>query len=326
MDGNMFQDATNILIGLALLVELVLLFAAFVRQRGRRTITLAALLVASMATTALLIVPDEFAFPAQFSLDSLFWAAAILLSVIYGVLALQDLGWNRPIPIWLVLGFLWLGGYLAAHVVTAIPLPGWTDWRESVPLLSVALVLAGLVIFYLWLGILLLLRFSRATIPEVANRSVYWLVGASLLFLAIFLFTSGAGGLQLAGIAVLLVFSVSTTLSMLRQHLPDLRSLLFNGARSLALMAVTWVLMFAGLYFATRYDLVDMLNLRNPSLLIVVIAAAALLLAAFIVPARIVIDMLFRAIIARNQPSLPDAISLYSHYVARAATLDEVVS
>lgn len=322
----MLQDATNILIGLALLVELVLLLAAFVRRRGRRTVTLAVLLVVVMAATALRLIPGDFSFPAQFSHETLFWVAAILLTVLYGLLVLQDLGWKRPLPIWLLLGVVWLAAYLAVNFINGVPLQGWIAWRDSLPLLGAGVILLGVVIFYLWLGVLLLLRFSRAAVPEVANRSVYWLIGASLLFLAIFLLTAGADGLQLAGIAVLLIFAVLVTLSIMRQHLPDLRSLLFNGTRSLALLAVTWALMFAGLYFASRYDLVEMLNLSSPSLLIVEIAAAALLLAAFIIPARMIIDLLFRVIMARSQPSLPEAISLYSHYVARAATLDEVVS
>ncbi len=322
----MILDAPNILIALALLVELALLLAALVRRRGQRTVTLAALLVVAMATTALPLLPGDSLFLAQRSSASLFWAAAILLTILYGLLALQDLGWKQPVRIWLALGVIWFGSYLATLFIAGVPLAGWTSWRDGVSILGVVVVLAGIVLFYFGLGILLLLRFSRTSIPEIANRSVYWLIGASLFFLASFLFTSGTAGLQLVGIAVLLISVLLTTLSILRQHLPDLRSLVFIGARSLALMAVTWVLMFAGLYYVTRNDLPEMLDLSSPSLLIVAIAGVALLLAALIVPARIVIDMLFRAIMARNQPSLPDAISLYSQHVARAATLDEVVS
>ncbi len=321
----MILDAYNILIAAVLLVEFGMLLLV-IRQRGASAAALGLLLLSLMATTAALWLPAEWQLADTLPRAVLFWAGGIVLTLFYGSLVLQDIVWGRVQRLWLGLGIVWLAAYLVAALLSPVPVTGWVNWPEALPTLPAVVVVVGLLGFNLWLSLLIFVRFFRASMPEIANRAVYWLAGAALLFLTVFLLTSASAVWMLLAAGLGAIVGLLATLSRLWQHLPDLRTLLFDGARSLALIAVTWVLLFAGLYFANRYDFSRAFNLPNPALSILVIGAIALMGAAIIITARGIINWLFQRILARTTLDLPEAIALYSQQVARAATLDEVVA
>ncbi len=284
---------------------------------------LTTVLLVTLATALVGLVPS-LAFVAPLTASFFVWSALMTATVCFGGLVLRDIGRHKPLRFfprqYALLSAAWLTIYVVASLSQMLPITGWVGWSQSSVTVAAVLALVGVGVY----GVILLgvtfYSFYKSAMPEVANRAAFWAVMTAIFMIAVVLTASGSDAVTEAGILLLFLATAGMVYACYHYRLLDVRTSILMAVRVLLIVLVTWSFVFSGVYLVNR-------ALLPPGLATtLVLAALALLIATLFIPVRQLIDSLFTQIALRSRPNLAAATAEYSQNVARAASLEEVVT
>lgn len=278
----------------------------------------------TIVSLGVLLIPDEFQVGTFFTKQSGVALAGLLTISFYGWLIIHDTTVRKPIA---RLFSGWWGVALTSTVAFAVsllwlssPFLGWREWQNSTPPLATWVAFLGLIS----MGILLIgvcaYTFYRAPMPEVANRSAYWLLTASGLLTSVILMTSGATTLVFMGIIGQISVIIATLFALYRHRIVDIRITFINNLPTIAFTAFVATLLFGTFYIVNRNEVS-----RNEAGLFG-LALLAGFLATFFVPIYALIRLILANFIKTSVPNVAEATAEYSRQVALAPSLSEVIN
>ena len=118
--------------------------------------------------------------------------------------------------------------------------------------------------------------FYVAPMPEVANRSAFWIVSIGIMLIAVGLLASGSTPLMLSATVILLAGLIVATYGIRNYRLVDIRDTIVATARTLAIVAMSWAFIFATIYFLARFDLLTQFDIRTDARTTIIMAGLAL--------------------------------------------------
>lgn len=312
---------------------LILVVALFHRSNQSGRLWFAITLIPVIAVTALQILSQDWRVTDVISRDFLIWVALIAMAISYGGLVIHDVVRDESLAkiriSWLGIGAIWLIGFIVGGLLASPLFTGWTNWTDAFPVIAGGAGIGGAIIYTLFIIGVPFYFFYIAPMPEVANRAAFWIMTTVLLLVSVSLIASGHIVFMIAGTLFMYTALVVTTYGVRHYRLIDVRDAIFKLAKVSSLVLISWLLIFATLYFLTlsRVSSAFVVEDGDASVLTLVLAGIALLTAIIIVPVRRLIDFVFaRVMMMNNRPSIATATAQYSQLVARAATLEEVVN
>lgn len=317
---------------LFIVAESFLLLYAIVRREKYHTSSLwfAATVVPILIATILQLFPEDWVLTAQFSRDFLIWLALLSIGIIFAGMVFHDIARGNFLTrlriVWIVVSVIWLAVFIIAVLTTETPFAGWASWTNNDPTLAGIIASVGAGVYGLFILGVCFYYFYVAPMPEVANRSAFWIVTTGLFMASVVLISSRTQALMLSGTLVMYA-GLSVAIYGIRHYrLADIRDTILLLARTASIIVISWTLIFATLYFFARFKLFAAFEIPQDERAVITIAGVALAVAAALIPARQIIEYIFKQIMLRTRPNLASATAYYSQRVARAATLEEVVS
>lgn len=322
---------TTTVYGLLIVAELVILALALVnRNKQSGKIWFAITLVPAIAVTGLQMLAGDWLIANRVSRDFLIWTVLISMALVYGGLVIHDIVRSRMLNsvrrTWLLLGGIWLIAFIIVTLLSEPLFSGWASWNETLPVIPATVGAIGALVYTLFILGVAFYFFYIAPMPEVANRSAFWIVTTGLLLVSVALIASGTLILMLVGTIVMYVSLVITTYGVRHYRLVDIRESVLTVARTSSVIVMAWSLIFATLYFLTLSRISEEIFEADSGAGTLTLAAIALLITVIIIPARHVIRFIFARIMMQSRTNLANATAQYNQRVARAATLEEVVN
>jgi len=217
--------------------------------------------------------------------------------------------------IWIVGVVVWLVAYVMSAIVTSNMTT--TPEAESIPsiigLVGVGLTGSSLIAILLW-------NYYHVTLPELANRSAYWIfitlfISAGVAFIASGLPTLAVPSLTFLFLGLLgLLYGYATT------QILDVRYGLILSVRNLALLTLFTTAILAPIY------IIDRLNLTSSIAGVLTSIALATIIGAVSLPIAQLIRNIFDNLTHTSETNFSRAISTYSREVSLSTNLEEVVS
>jgi signal transduction histidine kinase len=330
----MVLSPLNILIIAFLLVEAGLLAYNLLRRRTdtERLTWLSAAIITALFVTGLQLLPPDWQFSETLNRSFVIWLALELNLIAFAGMIVRDIARDDNAPrfrrLWLGISVLWLIAFAGAALLLQEPFAGWTDWIDGGSSVIALVGLGGAALLGTHMLTVTFYYFYVAPMPEVANRSAFWLASSAVMLVAVVLLSSSSNPLMLPGNVILITALLIATYGIRHYRLIDIRTALLGLARTIAITGMTWMLTFAALYLVDRANFFTELSI--PSIPdgtsgTLIIASIALTIAVLIVPVRQVIEMFFRELNPRSRTNVAGATAQYSQRVARAASLEEVV-
>jgi signal transduction histidine kinase len=313
-----------------IVAEIVLLGIAILRRHSYHTGTLwlASTIVPIIVATTLQLLPADWLLRERFTRDYVVWVVLIGIAMMFGGMVIHDISRDEMLPrmrrVWLSLAVLWAATFIITGIAFEPLFTGWANWQTSLPLIPALIGTVGGIVYGLFLLGLSFYFFYVAPMPEVANRAAFWIVTTGLFLASVALIASGSPLLMMTGTVLLYTGLVVATYGIRHYRLVDIRETIVALARTASVIAISWSLIFAVLYFLNASQLSIILPKDSTGILIV--AGIAALVAVSLVPARQIIDFFFKLIMMQTRPNLAAATASYSQRVARASTLEEVVN
>ncbi len=218
-------------VAIALIIAYGVLLARLLReraQRGEMNPWLFVLAVASLVSLIPYIVStllsEAISLPDNLTLPALTIYLMAFAMLIFSRLSLNFLRDHIP-PLLTLLAVLWFGALLYAGFTATDPTPGAPGWHSSILEGSLPGLLAGCG----WVGlfiahmVLSVRAYSKAHLPELANRMLFWVVIVPLFFLSIALGTSGVQPWAMIGWVVQFLSVVGATYGIVLHRLFDVR-------------------------------------------------------------------------------------------------------
>ena len=303
------------LAGTALLASLMAhaLLIIYLHAQNERThavrwsLMLAAL--CSLLTSAVHLVPAIRTYP-----PVLFQAALIIA---FGALVIRDV--NQRLPnAWLIGGGVWLAAVTAGILVDSphgIGTENWLALSASTPSLLPALLLGGMLILSLVLIGTVFYAFYRASLPEVANRALFWVIDTAGLLISVVLVISGTEILLLLGQLIALISLLGATYALVSYRVVDIRSQMNTALRAFVFVTITTIVIFVTLSAA------DSLEERTP----LILAALAILAAVIHTPLRQLAEALVDLILHGSLVSPTEITRRYNRGISGALELPALV-
>lgn len=315
---------------LAISVVVVALLLVRKRHTDPRMPWVAGIIACMLLFCASLLLPASWSPTESLRRDLLTWAALQgLLAFFIQTLLVDTLRGDQQNQQRRIAAGLSVGGialFLLAGLATQPAFVGWSSWAQTTPLVPAAI---GTLLFAI-LGVYAMgvafYTFSRAVMPEVANRSAFWAVTGGVLLIAVTLALSMWTPLLFVGSTFLFGTLLLVGTLIVRYRLLDVRTLLLILLRTLAVVAFSWSVLFATLYFLERFEFFAQLELPNDALTTLAVAGVALVVAVFTLPTRTIIDFLFQQLLRNQTPGLAHTSADFSQRIARAANIEQVVS
>lgn len=280
--------------------------------------------------TAVQLLPSTWAMGDQVNRSVIVWLALSACLASYGALVLIDNVESEKLGQRLRLGAgiagAWFGIFLLTALFVQPPFTGWIHWLNEFPLVTALVGIIGALALAAYILGISFRYFYLAPMPEVANRYAFWIVTTILVVVGLALVASAESLLMLLGTLLVLAAFGLVLYGLGHHRIIDMRDSLLIFARLLAVVVSSWTLIFGTLYFLNRFRFFDTLNLPNEDMLTLAIAALALALAVLIVPSHQISNFVFQRLMKRKRPKLSLAAAEYSQRVARAASLEEVVT
>ncbi|MAS33022.1 MAG: hypothetical protein CL610_03380 [Anaerolineaceae bacterium] len=274
----------------------------------------------SLLASVIWLLPETVSLPGAFSRGFLSTFALGWMFVTYGRYALRD-ALNQRGRLWL-LSILWPVGMLVAVFVTEpafvrVGEPGWLLTVFSGLDLPGLVALAGLAASAILLLILLFYTFYSASLPEIANRALYWVLTTATLTVGVLLYISGVDVLQPLGPLVVLLALTGAAYAHASHRVFDIRGGLVAALRTLVLVVVTAAIILFTLLIA------DNLRIESGNDYVLALLLLALLAAAFLVITRQFLVLLVRLFWPGDSPTR--ATRQYSQQVSKAVELSELI-
>lgn len=259
------------LVGTAILASLMAhaLLLIYLHAQNERThsvrLSLMLAVLCSMLTSAAHLVPALRTYP------PVLLQAALLIS--YGALVIGDVNQRLPNG-WLIGGGVWLALVTVGAVFDSphgIGAENWLAVSASAPSLLTALLLGGMLIAALVLLGSVFYAYYRASLSEVANRALFWLIATAVLLISIILIISATEILLLLGQLVALISLLGAAYALVSYRVVDIRSQLNTALRIFVFVVVTAIVIYATLSAA------DSLGAHTPLAYIVLALVAAII-------------------------------------------------
>ena len=321
----------NSLVLLYILLTAAILYLAWRNRReamrARWLIGLGGAVILSFAVQWL---PPSWQLSANLNRAVLVWLSLIAVHAAFGGVVLYDMlesddERQQALRVGGGLIGVWALAFIVAALVTTVPFTGWFRWLDAVSWLPTLVGVGGGLVASAYLLNQAFQRFYNATMPELANRYAFWMLTTVVMIAGNTLIASNETFIMLGGNLVAVGLVAMSAYALYMHRLVDVRDVLLITARIVAVMAASWALFFATVYFLNRFDFLDALALDR-TMIVLIIAGIALAVAAITVPARQLIEFIFRRLSVQARPSLAMASAVYSQRVARAASLEEVVN
>src|SRR5690349_867241 len=196
------------------------------------------------ALTDFLLIPQFESYHLSFTRG--FGISALIIGIlgVYGYLVIKDIrGDTNPLPrIWLALSAIWLIAFLVSVIAISPTTVGEGDWIFGAiqhPTIPAWVVLGGFVIASLILFGTTLWSFYKASLPEIANRVLFWSVNCFTVLLGCLLLASGTTFLILLGVVTLLVGCAGTVYGSVMYQVIDIRNAFNRAIRTTLLVGFT---------------------------------------------------------------------------------------
>lgn len=220
---------------------------------------------------------------------------------------------------WYIGGAIWLTVYIisifVANRLSANTLP--TISTSSIPiiigLIGTGLLGGTLVAIFLW-------DYFRVTLPELANRSAFWVVVALFCGIGIASIISGLPTLAIPGLLFVYLALLGLFYGYRTTRILDVRSGFVLSIRNITILSLLTMSILITIYS------VDRLNLTNSTSGVLTIIGISVIISAVILPLVYLVQDIFKNLTDTVQTSLSDAIAAYSREVSLSTNLEEVVT
>lgn len=254
----------------------------------------------------------------------------IILSVgiitINGLLILRDI--TAPplrrsrLLLWGGLVVFWLVALAFAVITEGTAIAGEPEWFitafSQIDGSAIAATV-GYIVAYLSLFVYAFWRFYRARLPEIANRTLYWIAHSAITFFAVLLVASGTNNIALLGLPLLLVSAFGIAYALRYHHVFDVRLGIFYTVRVGIAIALAALLTGIGLWLAL--DAQPQTDAER----LVIIGTIALSVALIYVALRQLVDNAVLWFIGRRMPQGSAITREYSQLIAEVIELDTLI-
>jgi len=228
----------------------------------------------------------------------------------FGVAVLRD-ATGRKGRLWLVMTLLWLLALVSEAVFSD---PGWLNnlfvALSAAPLITVGgFALVGLTLFAT-----LARAYLRAPLPELANRTLFWIFVAAAALMSVLFLLSGSLLLSLIGILLLTSANIGSVYAQVVRRILDIHAQIGGIARSLALLVVGAVVTWGTITLSRQVSP----DTEDAGVFVAVLALAA---AALYGAAELGIRRLVQRVAMTRENDLADAAQRYSRALASADDL-----
>jgi signal transduction histidine kinase/MFS family permease len=294
--------------------------------RGRRLVWLVAI-----ALTTALGCAVYFIDPAQQPTDTLNRGFFTILSFIgliaaYGGLIIEDITapdkrrWR--LRLWLGAHALWAIGLLISGAVSSPPLVGRSQWMidafntldASIVITSIGFLVSSfvLLVYTLWV-------FYRSRIPEIANRTLYWWVTASLMLFGVFVTASGTTEVVVIAMPLIALTVIGTVYAQGHHHLFDVWRSILQTVR-ISLFIITGAIL-ATLVMLTATEIETEDNLER----IVSVGILGFFIAVLYIPLRQLTDLIISRLTHQRSANTAQITREYSQLIAEVIELEMLI-
>ncbi len=286
-------------------------------QRQQRRVR-AGLWGLSLAILCSLLTPTAFLLQNPINGFLIILAQAALI-VTYGGLVINEI--RRPlVRFWIVGGSLWIAALLFAAVSgdpTVVGVQNWLINAFTSPTPLTVITLLGVVVASLALLGIEFYAFYKAALPEVANRTLYWVLNSAVVLVGTFLIISGTEILDLLGLVVALAGIIGTIYAQASYRIFDIRSRMGWTLRNVIFTLLTALT----IYIVLRAS--DQLNTRTPLTYLGLALLAAIIYALLRLLARLLLNLLLRGSLTTTSPT--EITRRYSQQISGAVELPLLV-
>jgi hypothetical protein len=279
---NFADNINSIIILVILIAEIALLAFNLIRRIRDRAQTpwLTATMIPMIAVTAIQLLPADWQLTPNLNRDFLIWTGLILTAIVYGGMVLHDVVRDERLKrlrqIWIGLSVVWLVGFALTALLMQPPFAGWSLWRQDFPTIPAAISITGGILYSIFVLGIAFYYFYLAPMPEVANRSAFWVVTTGIMLVAVTLLASSSLPLMLSATVILLAGITVATYGIRNYRLVDIRETILVVARTMAVVVVSWSFIFATLYFLARFDFLAQFDVRSDARGTLILAGLAL--------------------------------------------------
>ncbi|HVU14038.1 MAG TPA: GAF domain-containing sensor histidine kinase [Phototrophicaceae bacterium] len=272
----------------------------------------------SLAICCSLLTPAAFLLQSSINGFLIILAQAALI-VTYGSLVIHEI--RRPlVRFWLLGGILWFAALLAAAVLgdpTAVGRQNWLINAFTSPTALTVITLLGVVGASLALLVIEFYAFYQAALPELANRTLYWVLNSAVVLVGTLLIISGTEILDLLGLVVGFAGIIGTIYALISYRVFDIRSQIGAGLRNFVYAILTAITIYVVLCVS------DQLNTRSS----LTYLGLALLAAIIYVPLRLLAQLLLNLIMrgSLTDTSATEIPRRYSQQISGAVELPLLV-
>ncbi len=311
----------------SVVLHVSILVYALARRKSVRTGYLWLLLTAlfSLLSAAAFFLPPDLLLVGKYGRNAAIMFALAAMAIAFGALVITDVRrqsperWRR---LWLVMGVLWLAGLLITGLLSEAITLAQGEWLVQAfttrnPFSLCALI--GLVVMSLVLLAVAFHSFYVALLPEVANRSLFWIITIAVILIGVVLTISGSQTLTLLGLATLLIGLLGTLYALVSHRVFDIRSSLSLGLRTALLVILTALIMFGVLQVVSRTPV------QRDAEGDLLLALLALAVAIVYVPVRQLANILVQPLLRGASINPTVAARKYSQKVSGAVELDQLV-
>lgn len=230
---------------------------------------------------------------------------------------------TRILQVFAAAGGAWIIGLLVTVFLTNTVQVGTEDWLVLLltePDASGIVTFAGFLIFGMALMGIGLFEFYVASLPEIANRALFWVMNSAILMLSLILVSSGTSLIAELGMIALLIAFAGTVYATIYHMVFDIRGGIILSLRSILFVGIAFALILMALYFAitTATDVESTDTLAA-------IGLGALVIAALLVPIRQGIDLLIQQLTIKQSIDAAEATRVYGKQVTETVELDALV-
>jgi signal transduction histidine kinase len=239
----------------------------------------------------------------------------------FGALVIRDVN-NRSPRLWLVAGIIWLIAIAATAFISNPANIGQPEWLINIfttPDLFGIATLGGLLLMSIVLVGIAFYGFYAATLPEVANRALFWVMNSALLLLGIVLSLSGTTPMIVLGLVALLGSAAGAVYAQVSYRIFDIRLALSSALRTLLLVLLT-----ALVTFGVAYAVLGM-QIRLDDQGQLAIAALSLIVAVIFVPLFQLVGTTLNRLTGDPAANSAQATRQYSQQVSKAVEIEQLV-
>ncbi len=250
--------------------------------------------------------------------------ALIALIGIYSYIMIYDIREKNlaSARLWLAVSAIWLIAFIVAGIASTpvdVSIEGWViDAFKSLDASTLVLVV-GFILSVLYLLGMTIWCFSRAPLPEIANRILFWILNCSTVLLGCLLLISGSSFLVILGIVLLLVGCSGAVYAAVSYQVFDIRIGFNLAIRTTLLVGLTALIVFVALYVTNSLEIA--LNLEGTLFLILV----AIVVGAVYVPLRKGIELVINPILKGTLPDSALITRQFSQQVSQSVELDSLL-